>query len=233
MERSLETTVGRLIFNQILPPTAALSDKTNRPMDRTALREVVADCYRVLGRIETAHLVDGIKTVGFHYATQGGMTIAVGRHPRAGDKPDLLARPTGASRPSTSSTSAVSSPRTSATSSVVERLERTPPRRSATPMMDGLDPEGSVDDDDLSGARGNKGNIGQLGGMRGLMADPSGRIIDVPDALQLPRGHDRPGVLHLHPRRPQGSRRHRPPHRRLGLPDPAPGGRRAGRHHPR
>ena len=64
----------------------ATADKTNRPMDRAALREVVADCYHVLGRNETAHLVDGIKTVGFRYATQGGMTIAVGRHPRAGEQ---------------------------------------------------------------------------------------------------------------------------------------------------
>ena len=46
--------------------------------------------------------------------------------------------------------------------------------------MDGLDPTGPVTMMTASGARGNKGNIGQLGAMRGLMADPSGRIIDVP-----------------------------------------------------
>ena len=84
-----------------------------------------------------------------------------------------------------------------------------------------------------SGARGNKGNIGQLG----AHARPDGRPVG-PDhrrarAQQLPRGHDRPRVLHLHPRRPQGSRGHRPPHRRLRVPHPAPRGRGAGRHHPR
>ena len=47
-------------------------------------------------------------------------------------------------------------------------------------MMDSLDPFGAVTMMTTSGARGNKGNIGQLGAMRGLMADPSGRIIDVP-----------------------------------------------------
>ena len=47
-------------------------------------------------------------------------------------------------------------------------------------MMAGLDPFGAVTMMTASGARGNKGNIGQLGAMRGLMADPSGRIIDVP-----------------------------------------------------
>ena len=47
-------------------------------------------------------------------------------------------------------------------------------------MMRSLDPNGPVTMMTASGARGNKGNIGQLGAMRGLMADPSGRIIDVP-----------------------------------------------------
>jgi DNA-directed RNA polymerase subunit beta' len=46
-------------------------------MTRTALRDLVSDCYRVLGPTETAHLVDGIKQIGFRYATRGGMTIAV------------------------------------------------------------------------------------------------------------------------------------------------------------
>ena len=47
-------------------------------------------------------------------------------------------------------------------------------------MMEGLDPFGAVRMMTISGARGNKGQISQLGGMRGLMADPSGRIIEVP-----------------------------------------------------
>ncbi len=70
--------------------TAALQRKTNRPMNRTALREVVSDCYQLLGRNETAHLVDGIKTIGFHYATRGGMTIAVDDIPVPENKGELL-----------------------------------------------------------------------------------------------------------------------------------------------
>ena len=59
-------------------------------MNRTALRELVADCYRLLGPTETAHLVDGIKQIGFHYATRGGMTIAVDDITIPADKPKLL-----------------------------------------------------------------------------------------------------------------------------------------------
>ena len=71
----------------------------------------------------------------------------------------------------------------------------------------------------------------------GRHARPDGRPVRPdhrrPRPEQLPRGHDRPRVLHLDPRRPQGPRRYRPAHGRLRVPHPAPGRRRPGRHHPR
>ena len=85
----MRTTVGRLIFNQILPERLRF---LNKRMNRAALREVVSDCYRLLGPVETAHLVDGIKSVGFQYATRGGMTIAVSDIPVPSDKAGLLAQ---------------------------------------------------------------------------------------------------------------------------------------------
>ncbi len=62
---------------------------------------------------------------------------------------------------------------------------------------------------------------------------PQGRDHPAADQLQLPRGPDRGRVLHLDPRRPQGTGRHRAAYRRLRVPHPAPGGRGPGRHHPR
>jgi DNA-directed RNA polymerase subunit beta' len=176
VSREVRTTVGRVIFNQILPDRLRYLDQT---MNRAALREVVSDCYRLLGPIETAHLVDGIKSVGFHYATRGGMTIAVGDIRVPDEKQQLL---------------------TEADQQVVridqqyqrglitedERYEKVVQVWKETTqavsdrMMEALDPTGALTMMTTSGARGNKGNIGQLGGMRGLMADPTGRIIDVP-----------------------------------------------------
>ena len=173
---TVRTTIGRVIFNQALPERLRF---LNKAMNRTALRELVADCYRVLGPGETAHLVDAIKQVGFHYATRGGMTISIDDITVPSDKQELL----------------------KAADNQVEMIDRQFERGLITDderyeqvvniwkdttqtvsdrMMESLDPTGAVTMMTTSGARGNKGNIGQLGGMRGLMADPTGRIIDVP-----------------------------------------------------
>ena len=100
----VRTTVGRIIFNQILPDRLRF---LNRTMNRLLPR-----CVRGRQRLlpaarpnETAHLVDGIKSVGFHYATRGGMTIAVDDIEPARRRGCSRPRTTG-SRRSISSTSA-------------------------------------------------------------------------------------------------------------------------------
>ncbi len=179
VEREIETTIGRLVFNQILPPRLRYTEKTNRPMARASLREVVSDCYHILGRVETAHLVDGIKSVGFRYATQGGMTIAIGDITVPEGKAKLLAEADGKVVDIDGQYQRGLITEDERYARVVDVWKATTDEVSSQ-MMANLDPEGSVTMMTSSGARGNKGNIGQLGGMRGLMADPSGRIIDVP-----------------------------------------------------
>jgi DNA-directed RNA polymerase subunit beta' len=176
VEREQRTTVGRLIFNQILPDRLRYADRT---MNRAALRELVSDCYRLLGPTETAHLVDGIKAVGFHYATRGGITIAIGDIKKPARKPELLAE-------ADEQVKAIEGQYQRGLITEDERYERVVEVWKKTTqdvsdeMMSGLEPTGALTMMTSSGARGNKGNIGQLGGMRGLMADPTGRIIDVP-----------------------------------------------------
>ena len=81
------TTVGRIIFNQILPDRMRFS---NTVMRRAELKRLVDVCYRTLGSDETAHLVDGVKSVGFHYATRGGLTIGLWDIVTPPDKERLL-----------------------------------------------------------------------------------------------------------------------------------------------
>jgi DNA-directed RNA polymerase subunit beta' len=176
VETQMQTTVGRIIFNQIVPDRLRFK---NVNMKRTELRKVVDECYRILGPAETANVVDGIKGVGFKYATRGGMTIAVG---------DIVIPPDKGKRLVEADADVDKIDRQfqrglitddERYEQVVDVWQKTTNDLSNS-MMDGLDAFGSVRMMADSGARGNKGQISQLGGMRGLMADPSGRIIDVP-----------------------------------------------------
>jgi DNA-directed RNA polymerase subunit beta' len=170
------TTIGRVIFNQILPDRLRFHDTV---MKRSDLKELVDRCYRDLGPEETAHLVDGIKSVGFEFATRGGMTIGLFDIEIPKDKAERLV--TADAR-----VSEIDKQFQRGLITEDERYEQVVDVWKDTTddmsneMMKSLDPAGPVTMMTASGARGNKGNIGQLGAMRGLMADPSGRIIDVP-----------------------------------------------------
>jgi DNA-directed RNA polymerase subunit beta' len=176
VDRAIRTTVGRVIFNQVLPEALRFQNTT---MNRSALRELVSECYRLLGPEETAHFVDGIKSIGFAYATHGGMTISVDDIRVPTEKKGLLEK-------ADKQVDEIDRQFQRGLITEEERYERVVDVWQKTTqsvsdrMMEGLDPFGAVTMMTNSGARGNKGNIGQLGGMRGLMADPSGRIIDVP-----------------------------------------------------
>ena len=176
VDQQIRTTVGRIVFNKILPVELRYN---NDPMKRADLKRLVDVCYRLLGPAETAHLVDGIKSVGFEFATRGGMTIGLWDIVVPKTKGALM---TGAD----DAVSAIDKQfqRGLITGDeryeqVVELWQRTTKEVSDS-MMTGLPDDNALRMMTDSGARGNKGNIGQLGAMRGLMADPSGRIIDVP-----------------------------------------------------
>jgi len=170
------TTIGRVIFNQILPDRLRFHDTV---MKRGDLKELVDRCYRDLGPEETAHLVDGIKSVGFEFATRGGMTIGLFDIEIPKDKAARLVRADERVAEIDRQFQRGLITEDERYEQVVDVWKETTDDLS-NEMMKSLDPEGPVTMMTASGARGNKGNIGQLGAMRGLMADPSGRIIDVP-----------------------------------------------------
>ena len=176
VDTRVRTTVGRIIFNQIVPDRLRFK---NVNMKRTELRKLVDECYRILGPEETAVVVDGVKSVGFEYATRGGMTIAVTDIVIPPDKGRRLVEADAAVDQIDRQFQRGLITDDERYEQVVDVWQKTTNDLSSS-MMDGLDPFGSVRMMADSGARGNKGQISQLGGMRGLMADPSGRIIDVP-----------------------------------------------------
>ncbi len=178
-EQRLRTTVGRIIFNQIVPDRMRFTELTNREMRRADLKRLVDECYRLLGAADTASLVDGIKDVGFKFATRGGMTIGLWDIVTPPQKKESL-------KDADDQVNAIDKQfqrglitEEERYEQVVELWKRTTDSISAA-MMAQLPDDNALRMMTDSGARGNKGNIGQLGAMRGLMADPSGRIIDVP-----------------------------------------------------
>ena len=187
VDRQVRTTVGRILFNRVLPVemryNATLEKpykvRVNEAMKRADLKRLVDVCYRLLGPTETAHLVDGIKTVGFTFATRGGMTIGLWDIVVPKSKKALLI---GADEAVT----AIDRQFQRGLITDDERYEQvvelwqSTTKEVSDSMMTGLPDDNALRMMTDSGARGNKGNIGQLGAMRGLMADPSGRIIDVP-----------------------------------------------------
>jgi DNA-directed RNA polymerase subunit beta' len=177
------TSLGRYIFNEALPEELKQynADGTvlGRLMDKKELGKLVAECYRRFGNAQTANVLDKIKKLGFTYATRAGITIAVSdikipkqkkviidttdaqvekinNHYRNG----LL---TGDER-----YIKVVDLWKKATDDVTDSLMKSLDRLNPVYMMA------------TSGARGNVQQIRQLAGMRGLMSDPSGRIIDLP-----------------------------------------------------
>ncbi|HEU0243091.1 MAG TPA: DNA-directed RNA polymerase subunit beta' [Candidatus Limnocylindrales bacterium] len=176
VDQHVRTTVGRIMFNRILPPELRFA---NQPMKRVDLKRLVDTCYRMLGPVETAHLVDGVKTIGFTFATRGGMTIGLWDIVVPKDKRAMMDGADEAVVAIDKQFQRGLITEDERYEQVVELWQRTT-KEVSDKMMDGLTEENPVRMMTDSGARGNKGNIGQLGAMRGLMADPSGRIIDVP-----------------------------------------------------
>jgi DNA-directed RNA polymerase subunit beta' len=176
VEQSVETTVGRVMFNRILPDPLRF---VNKPMKRSDLKGLVDRCYRELGGVETAHLVDGIKSIGFKFATRGGMTIGLWDIVVPDSKPAQMRQADEDVAKIDKQFQRGLITEDERYEQVVELWQRVT-KVVSDQMMDALGEENPVRMMTDSGARGNKGNIGQLGAMRGLMADPSGRIIDVP-----------------------------------------------------
>ncbi len=175
--RVIDTTVGRAIFNAALPEDIRYKDEV---MDKGKLRQLVAECYHELGPAATATMVDEIKDLGFKYATLSGLTIAVNDITVPDEKGRILRE---------ISAEAEGIERQYRRGLITENEQYVKKVELWTEAMDevteavakALDPMGSIRLMAASGAtKGGFQPIRQLAGMRGLMADPSGRIIELP-----------------------------------------------------
>ncbi len=173
----IETTVGRVLFNAVLPPELRF---VNRTMDKGQLKKLVADGYKKLGLEGTASLVDTIKDIGFEYAMRSGVTIAIDDIHVPAEKARILeevnARVAEVERQYRRGLITENERYVKTVELWTEATEQV-----TTAVARDLDRYGSLGIMVNSGAtKGGIQPVRQLAGMRGLMADPSGRIIALP-----------------------------------------------------
>ncbi|RME50569.1 MAG: DNA-directed RNA polymerase subunit beta', partial [Caldilineae bacterium] len=176
-DRLVRTTVGRIIFNRALPQELWF---VNELLDKKGVNDVVDLCYKHLGREVTAVTVDNIKDLGFEYATRSGITIAVSDIEVPESKNEIIER---------ASAEVAEAERQYRRGLITEEelYEKTVElwTRATDEVTDAvrkkLSPVEGLGAMAGSGAtKGGVNTVRQLAGMRGLMADPNGRIIPLP-----------------------------------------------------
>jgi DNA-directed RNA polymerase subunit beta' len=180
----IETTVGRLIFNSFLPKEIGFLNKT---MAKKELTELTALSYTLCGKEATARMADEIKRIGFKFATKSGLTIAVQDMVVPKEKEKIIEE----------------------ASEVIKKINNqywkglvTDEERyihtikvwtNAKSLVTDAMVHAITEENDLhyminSGARGNWGQVTQLCGMKGLVANPAGRTIELPIKSNLKEG---------------------------------------------
>ncbi|HUT97249.1 MAG TPA: DNA-directed RNA polymerase subunit beta' [Dehalococcoidales bacterium] len=182
--KRIKTSVGRIIFNEVLPPQLGFY---NESIDKSILKQIVADCCKLLPNEETAVVVDDIKHLGFRYATKSGTTIAMSDVQVPLSKPKLLEE-------AGERVAIIENQYNKGLITEDEKYNNTigvwmeTTDKITDVISKTLDRYGGIYMMATSGAKGNISQIRQMAGMRGLMTDPSGKIIDFPIKSGLREG---------------------------------------------
>ena len=185
----IETSAGRILFNQSIPqdlgymdrskPENELKYEVDEVVGKKQLGKIVDACFNALGASRTSMVLDKIKATGFHYSTIGAVTVSVS---------DIIVPPEKKEYIAAAEKKILDIERQYNRGFLTEKERKTSAVKTWTETTDKVTKalETSMDDFNpinmmaKSGARGSINQIRQLAGMRGLMADPSGEIIEIP-----------------------------------------------------
>ena len=190
----VKTSVGRMIFNEKLPQELRYYHMTQesewtlgKVMNKKELGKLVAACFNKFGATTTAEVIDSVKKLGYHYACIAGMTVAISDVIVPPKKKDILAQTAAKVKKVEQYYNRGILTEKERYNKVIE-LWNEATERVADAMMENMDEFNPIYMMSDSGARGNKQQMRQLAGMRGLMADPSGKIIDLPITANFREG---------------------------------------------
>ena len=195
----INTTIGKIIFNESIPQDLGFVNRENKEEEfnlevdflvtKKTLGKIIDKCYMKHGPTKTSIMLDNIKSLGYHYSTIGAITIAASDMIVPQAKYDLL-------KDADQTVEKIEKLFRRGFISEEERYEKVIDKWTKTTedvanaLMDSLDKFNPIFMMADSGARGSKSQIKQLAGMRGLMANPSGKIIELPIRASFREGLD-------------------------------------------
>lgn len=175
--KSIDTTVGRVIFNDVVPEEIGF---INQVMDKKSLENLVADCHRILGPYRTSVFLDELKDLGFEYATLAGLTVGIDDLVVPDEKWKIIEEANEKIAKIQNSYRRGAITDGERYNQVIDTWTNVTTKmgnilfENLSKVDEGFNPVFMMAD---SGARGSKEQIRQLAGMRGLMAKPQKKMV--------------------------------------------------------
>ena len=180
----ITTTVGRALFNQVLPREFGF---VNKELNKTNVGDIVIECYKRFGHSATIALLDDMKKLGFEMGTLGGISIGIDDLQIPQDKQEVLKEAKEEVTKVEEQYHRGIITDSERKSKVIDIWTHATDKVSDL-LFKGMDPFNPIAMMADSGARGSRLQVRQLAGMRGLMAKPSGEIIESPITANFREG---------------------------------------------
>ena len=195
----VESTMGRFIFNEILPQDLGFVDRSNPENEmalevdfhvgKKGLKQILEKVIHTHGATKTAEVLDDIKSMGYKYSTRAAMTVSISDMTVPPEKPELIQKAQDTVDRITKNYKRGLITEEERYKEVVDTWKETDEILTKA-LLDGLDKYNNIYMMADSGARGSDKQIKQLAGMRGLMADTTGHTIELPIKSNFREGLD-------------------------------------------
>ena len=199
ISKNVKTTLGRVIFNEIIPQDLGFVDRTNPEtmldfeidfhVGKKGLKKILEKVINTHGATRTAEVLDNIKAMGYKYSTRAAMTVSVSDMTVPAQKKQMIMDAEATVEKINKNFRRGFITEEERYKEVVDTWFKTD-KELTDALISGLDKYNNIFMMADSGARGSNQQIKQLAGMRGLMADTSGRTIELPIKSNFREGLD-------------------------------------------
>ncbi len=196
---NVESTLGRFLFNEILPQDLGFVDRSvpgnelllevDFLVGKKQLKQILEKVINTHGATKTAEVLDAIKATGYKYSTRAAMTVSISDMTVPPQKPEMIQNAQNIVDKITKNYKRGLITEEERYKEVVETWKKTDDELTRA-LLDGLDKYNNIFMMADSGARGSDKQIKQLAGMRGLMADTTGHTIELPIKSNFREGLD-------------------------------------------